>query len=304
MREIVLAPDFLDGNYLSTELRVPVTLLQTNACSPLATNAIAGNIWDNFSSQTYKDLPSVGTITVHDPFTGEPSEYRDAGRRPRLHAAAVADQPVVDRALPAQQHGRARSTPARRSRRGWRSFQDGIEQMLWPEKRAKDPVLGDKVPGLIDRTTAPSYVTIPAGFQPDLLVTLLEPFRDVLPRLVNDDGDIEIGPIPERHAGRADRQPQSAPDQMGLLRPGQARRQAARSSSGQGDPRPAGMPRDASDEEARKAFANLVDPHARAQQVPGLRGQSRPLFRHRPVRRGAGLSDAEKRDLIEFLKTF
>ena len=45
------ADDFLDGNYLSTELRVPVTLLQTNACSPLATNAIAGNIWDNFSSQ-------------------------------------------------------------------------------------------------------------------------------------------------------------------------------------------------------------------------------------------------------------
>ena len=86
MREIVLAPDFLDGNYLSTELRVPVTLLQTNACSPLATNAIAGNIWDNFSSQTYKNLPSVGTVTVHDPFTGEPQPVPDAGRRPRLHA--------------------------------------------------------------------------------------------------------------------------------------------------------------------------------------------------------------------------
>ena len=61
MREIVHADDFLDGNYLSNELRVPVTLLETNACSPLATNAIAGNIWDNFSSQTYKELPSVGT---------------------------------------------------------------------------------------------------------------------------------------------------------------------------------------------------------------------------------------------------
>ena len=60
MREIVSAPDFLDDNYLSTEVRVPVTLLQTNACSPLATNALAGNIWDNFSSQSYKDLPSVG----------------------------------------------------------------------------------------------------------------------------------------------------------------------------------------------------------------------------------------------------
>ena len=26
------------------------------------------------------------------------------------------------------------------------SFQDSIEKMLWPEKRDKDPVLGDKVP--------------------------------------------------------------------------------------------------------------------------------------------------------------
>ena len=92
MREIVHAPDFLDGNYLSTDARVPVTLLQTNACSPLATNALAGNIWDNFSSQIVQALPSVGTITVHDPFTGEPVQYKMPARRPRLHAPAVADQ--------------------------------------------------------------------------------------------------------------------------------------------------------------------------------------------------------------------
>ena len=55
---------------------MPVTLLQTNACSPLATNAIRSNIWDNFSSQTYKELPSVGTVTVHHPITGEPRQYR------------------------------------------------------------------------------------------------------------------------------------------------------------------------------------------------------------------------------------
>ena len=59
MRQIVLAPDFLDNNYLSAEFRVPVTLLHTNACSPLATNALGGNIWDNFSSQSYKELPSA-----------------------------------------------------------------------------------------------------------------------------------------------------------------------------------------------------------------------------------------------------
>jgi hypothetical protein len=76
MRQIVLADDFLTDNYLSTDLRVPVTLLETNACASLATNALAGDIWDNFSSQSYKDLPSVGTIMVHHPISGEPRAYR------------------------------------------------------------------------------------------------------------------------------------------------------------------------------------------------------------------------------------
>jgi hypothetical protein len=75
MREIVAKPDFLENNYLSTDARIPVTLLRSNACSPLATNAIRGDIWDNFSSSTYKALPSVGTITVQDPFTGERRPY-------------------------------------------------------------------------------------------------------------------------------------------------------------------------------------------------------------------------------------
>ena len=90
MRDIVLADNFLENNYLSNELRVPATLLETNACSPIATNAIAGNIWDNFSSQSYKDLPSVGTITVHDPFTGQPRPYQmPAGGRGYTRPASL-----------------------------------------------------------------------------------------------------------------------------------------------------------------------------------------------------------------------
>src|SRR5258708_29249578 len=83
MRKVVTSADFLDHNYLSAEFRVPVTLLRTNACSPLATNALRGNIWDNFSSDSYKELPSVGTITVRDPFTGDQRFYRmpAGGRR-------------------------------------------------------------------------------------------------------------------------------------------------------------------------------------------------------------------------------
>src|SRR5437867_12708597 len=87
MREIVMHSDFLEDNFLSTELRVPVTLLDTNACSPLATNGIRNNIWDNFTSTTYKDLTSVGKFTVHNPKTCEAGEdempcYRRGNTRP------------------------------------------------------------------------------------------------------------------------------------------------------------------------------------------------------------------------------
>ena len=127
MREIVLAPDFLTNNFLSAEHRVPVTLLQTNACSPLATNAIRGNIWDNFSSETYKRLPRVGTITGYNPLTGRPNNQaaRWRSRITRPHP----DQPVVDSAVPVETTASAGSTPVPRS--GPHGVIPGsIEQML------------------------------------------------------------------------------------------------------------------------------------------------------------------------------
>ncbi len=107
MRAIVDAPDFLADNYLSTDARIPVTLLRTNVCSPLATNALEGNIWNDFSSTSYKTLPSVGSVTLQDPFDGHGWSYATEGRRPRLHARPVADVAVVDRAVSAQQQRRA-----------------------------------------------------------------------------------------------------------------------------------------------------------------------------------------------------
>ncbi len=41
----------------------------------------------------------------------------------------------------------ARSTRARRSRRGWASFQASIEQMLWPERREKDELFAKPTTG-------------------------------------------------------------------------------------------------------------------------------------------------------------
>src|SRR5262249_16073894 len=155
MRAIVQAPDFLDNNYLSTDFRVPVTLLRTNACSPLATNAIAGNIWDNFSSQSYKDLPSVGKITIYNPFTGEPMTYQmPAGGRGYTRVPSLISIWSTAPFLQNNSVGPFNQDPSVDAR--MQSFQASIEQMLWPEKRQHDTLLGDKVPGTIDRTTARS----------------------------------------------------------------------------------------------------------------------------------------------------
>ncbi len=195
MRDIVLAPDFLEGNYLSTELRVPVTLLQTNACSPLATNSIEDNIWDNFSSRTFKDLPSVGNITVHDPFTGEAKTYAmpAGGRgftRPASLISVWATAPyllnnTVGSLNPGSDAAYAwpegyEPSPAPSVEARMKQFQDGIEKLLWPEKRERDDRFADfaldagrvgtpaerKLPGHIDRTTQTSSCASPADICP------------------------------------------------------------------------------------------------------------------------------------------
>jgi len=75
-------------------------------------------------------------------------------------------------------------------------FQGSIEELLWPEKRAQDSLLKDKVPGVIDRTTQRSQLTIPVGYFPDALQPLQSNLHSWLPRFVNQGGSVEIGPIP------------------------------------------------------------------------------------------------------------
>jgi hypothetical protein len=200
MRDIVHAPDFLDSNFLSNEVRVPVTLLRTNACSPLATNALAGNIWDNFSSQTYKTLPSVGTITVHNPFTGKPWQYtmpaggRGYTRPPSLISLWSTAPFLLNNAVGEEAFEQDPSVEAR-----MRVFQASIEQMLWPEKRRLDKLSTDKNDPVyfIDRTTTPSNISIPAAYVPETLRPLSAMLRKLLPTLFDASGGIVIGPFPK-----------------------------------------------------------------------------------------------------------
>jgi hypothetical protein len=58
---------FLEGNFLSDDERYPVTELGTNMARALATNAVDGDIWAEFSSRDYKALPPLGPLTLDVP---------------------------------------------------------------------------------------------------------------------------------------------------------------------------------------------------------------------------------------------
>jgi hypothetical protein len=205
MKQMVMAPDFLDGNYLSTEVRIPVTLLETNACSPLATNALRDNIWDNFSSESYKNLPSVGTITVHDPYTFQPKEYQmPAGGRGYTRPASLISLWSTAPYLLNNSVGGfwpSGSVPDRLA-----AFDEGIQKMLWPERRDANPPgamfmtkSGKPAPGWIDTTTERSYLTVAPGYLPPKLARIGGPFSGLLtwlfPNVFHGD-EIRIGPIP------------------------------------------------------------------------------------------------------------
>lgn len=193
MRAIVDAPDFLKDNFLSNDARIPVTLLRTNACSPLATNAIRNNIWDNFSSETYKELPSVGKVTVQDPFTGARWQYvMPGGGRGFTRVPSLVGVWSTAPLLLNNQLGHFSDDVSVDGR--MKVFNDSIEQLLWPEKREHEKGFD----GYIARTTERSYVNIPARSIPVQLQNLVralpaEPFS----KLFDRDGNFVLGPIPK-----------------------------------------------------------------------------------------------------------
>ena len=315
MRKIVQAPDFLQGNYLSTDARVPVTLLRTNACSPLATNALAGNIWDNFSSQSYKQLPSVGTVTLRDPFTGEPMPYlMPAGGRGYTRVPSLISVWSTAPFLLNNSVGPFDTNPSVEARMA--VFEASIEQMLWPEKREKDALLGDRIPGTIDRTTERSNVTIPAGYVPEAMQPLQGKLHRLLPWLVNAGGDVVLGPIPK-----------GVP--VGLLSNMKLRAESDDLSDKAAQVRGVGdflirlkadlltAPADATDEQLREKFANLKGPMLQLSKCPDFvvnRGhyfgtaqfnrQDELSDDEKAFGREPELSDDDKHALIAFLKTF
>ncbi|OKH21065.1 hypothetical protein NIES593_16680 [Hydrococcus rivularis NIES-593] len=149
-RESVVSSDFLDHNFLSDDLRKPVTLIGTNASRALATNAAQGHVWEQFSSKTYKELPSPGKLTLENPFDKDkPIAFKiPAGgtgyyRTPSL-ISLWSSAPFFHN----NELGKYNGDPSVAGR--MEAFNDAIEKLLWPEKRE----------GRIERTDRETYLEI------------------------------------------------------------------------------------------------------------------------------------------------
>ena len=185
----VVKPDFRENNFYSDEKRYPITLIKTNAARACGTNAMAGHIWDNFSSKTYKDLKSVGKIQVWNPYTdadedftveaGGPGYYRTPSlismwsSAPFFHNNSLGEQPDVPDPSVA---GRLKM------------FDDAVEKLLWPEKR--------KGKESIWRTKSVCHIQLQASRLPKVMVDLLRASK-----MIEKDPDgtefFRVGNIPQ-----------------------------------------------------------------------------------------------------------
>ena len=122
-------------NYLSIDERLPVTMTRTNSGRAAATNALHGHVWEDFASQTYKELAPVGPVRYRDPFSGAEKEYSPPAGGPGYYRVPTlisiwATAPFLhNNALGAFNNDP--SVPGRLA-----AFDDAIGRLLWPEKRA------------------------------------------------------------------------------------------------------------------------------------------------------------------------
>jgi len=266
----VMKPDFFDGNFLSAEIRVPVTVVKTNAARSVASNAIRGHVWDNFSSETYKTLPRVGSIRVWDPFTGKDTawEVPDGGRgyyRPPSLVAIWCSAPFF------HNNALGKPVPAVDVDSRMTAFNDAIEKLLWPEKRlGKDSIW---------RTTAESSIKIPKSY------------AAWAGELADPDGFIHVGPIPKgtpiNLIANTNLEPRGLTKQVDLIHLLHNTLKALR------DVKKKGLTGD----QATQCLLALVPDFYKLNSCPDFIEDEGHYF-------GADLPDRDKRALIELVKTF
>jgi cytochrome c5 len=157
-RTAVQQADFLDNNFLSNDRRYSVAELGTNIGRAIASNATQGHVWEEFSSQTYKDQPQSAPLKdLYNPLKpGKPITFQPPGggrgyyRVPTLSGIWATAPFLHNNAM-----GLFNGDPTIGGRLG--AFDDAIEKMLWPEKR-----LGAKS---VWTTTEDSAIPLESGYK-------------------------------------------------------------------------------------------------------------------------------------------
>jgi hypothetical protein len=175
-----MAPDFLEDNFLSDDRRHPLAKIETNSARAFATNAMAGHVWDNFSSQTYKEISPVDKLDFFNPFDEtRPIQFKPKDknvgpgyyRTPSLVSLWSSAPFLHNNAL-----GKFTGDPSVAGR--MEAFNDAADKLLWPEKRLNK--------ASIWRTQNECSLHLRKEFVP-------KPLR----RFAGNDGYIKIGPIPK-----------------------------------------------------------------------------------------------------------
>jgi hypothetical protein len=175
------------------------------------------------------------------------------------------------------------------------SFHESIQQMLWPEKRQKDAVLGDKVPGYIQRTTSASSLKVAWGYLPGKFSWFRGLLGHWLPRIFDEFG-LEIGPIPKgTPVSLLANLPFVAETTALEDRLHHAEKLLTLAHKLRKDLK--ALPPDATDAQAIAAFSGVVPDLVKLSKCPDYVVNRGHYF-------GSNLSDEDKWALIEFLKTF
>jgi mono/diheme cytochrome c family protein len=192
----VETPEFWRDNYLSSDYRVPISLVRTNSARGLATNALGklkgepgrqgfGHMWEDFSSESYKKMPFVGEIRYFDPFDGKekgftPKHHAPEGSpiggggigfyRPPTLVSIWTTAPLLHN----NSLGLFNNNPSVDGRLD--AFDDAIRKLLWPAKRLESSSFNEATPerlkkdhGLIWRTPRVTYLTLPGEQVPQIL---------------------------------------------------------------------------------------------------------------------------------------
>jgi mono/diheme cytochrome c family protein len=173
--------EFWTWNYLSTDFRIPVTLVGTNPARAMATNAMSGHMWQDFSSESYRQLASPGLMEYFNPYAGVAGAMERFSPRHKSPAGAPANGggPGYYRVptlvsiwatapfLHNNSLGLFNNDPSVSGRLA--AFDDGIRKLLWPELRLQSSSYNEATAerlqrdqGLIWRTPRESWLIVSA----------------------------------------------------------------------------------------------------------------------------------------------